>query len=631
MIDFASLTARAGNDSDLKFSFVGIRDKVLHLPKGCDAWAQQINDASRPERFALAKEVFLLLYRTLEAFRATCSPKLASDRDSAQRADGDAELLAREGKHGEVLYYRHLDILDGILQRFNELEILTLAQRYGRSERIDGRRLHQELGRATFMEDDSFFVDTMNMPRWEAGYEPVELVQMYCYALLEVKRWLGEEEDVHRDIQVLASQFVERHLTQGDSLFDFDSWEDTRTLMLERLDVIERTTAYKDPDFHDFYEALERFLRGSQQQAAQGWKWGISTFAPVWEAMCLEDLLRRRSSLLVACDISNIRPDLASNLALLPAVQPMSIDGQTVTLRSVAELDGVFGSDGHTGPLFPDAVLRRSEAHLKAAFYQWYGVASLADATLPAAIPAAYSAELNKLRSRGGPKQNEGSDELRVLLKQSPPSPITAFYMGRCLSASYQPDMSDSWSRNKFTKELLNAPVTRQYADIVCGVLWEVLFDEQDAKRNADARIGHRLSDRKDLDCYSLAMASIKKNKQRLAGLELVESLYDCALKDTDEAVVVDIKYLTRDFVCDPKNIAELRSRSVRKQFVYEHRLQTKLGEAVDVRSEFCIPAYDADPAKTVVDLDQRGFAGGFIALRSLNVRALMARYGATR
>lgn len=627
MIDFASLSAQAGNDGDQKFSFVGIRDQVLHLPKGCDAWAQQINTAAPSEHFALAKEAFLLLYRTLEAFRATCNRSLTDDRDSAQHADGGAELLVREGKHGEVLYYRQLDILDGILQRFDELEILTLAQRYGRSERIDGRRLHQELGRATFMEDDSFFVDTMTMPRLEAGYEPVELVQMYCYALLEVKRWLGEAEDVHRDIQVLASQFVERHLTARDSLFDFDSWKATRTLMLERLDVIERTTAYKDPDFHDFHEALERFLRGSQQQAKQGWQWGISAFAPVWEAMCLEDLLRRRSSLLVACDISNIRPSLGPSLAGLPAEQIMKINGQTITLRTAAALAGTFDSDEQIGLLFPDAVLRQSEPHLKAVVYRRYGVSTFADATLPPIIPKAYLDALAKIASGSrlgkGLQQQQGVTELKVALQQNP-DPVTAFYMGRTLSACYQANMSDDWSKHKLTDELLNKPGVRTYADFVSGMLWEVLFDKQDRSRGSNDRAA-----RKGLGSYGLVMAAIQNHKQHLAGLDLVEYLHDCAQKDTDEAAVVDIKYLTRDYVCDPKNIDDLRNVSVRKQFVYEHRLQAKLGKAADIRSEFCLPAYDADPAKTVLELDQQGFAGGFIALRFLNVRALMARYAA--
>lgn len=627
MIDFASLTARAGKDGDQAFSFVGIRDQVLHLPKGCDAWAQQINKAAPSEHFALAKEAFLLLYRTLEAFRATCNRSLTDDRDSAQQADGGAELLVREGKHGEVLYYRQLDILDGILQRFDELEILTLAQRYGRSERIDGRRLHQELGRATFMEDHSFFVDTMTMPRRESGYEPVELVQMYCYALLEVKRWLGEEENVHRDIQVLAAQFVELHLTARDSLFDFDSWKATRTLMLERLDVIERTTAYKDPDFHDFHEALERFLRGSQQQAKQGWQWGISAFAPVWEAMCLEDLLRKRSTWLVACDITNIRPSLGSRLAALPAVQTMNINGQTITLRTAAALAGTFDGDEQTGLLFPDAVLRQSEPHLKAVFYRRYGVSTFADATLPTTIPKAYFDALTKIasgsRQKNGQLQLQGADELKTALLQHP-DPVTAFYMGRTLSACYQANMSDDWSKHKLTDDLLNKPSVQTYADFVSGMLWEVLFDKQDQSRSSSGRTA-----RKALGSYGQVMAAIQNHKQHLAGQDPLKYLHDCVLKHTDEAVVVDIKYLTRDYVYDPKNIAELRDRSVRKQFVYEHRLQAKLGKAASIRSEFCIPAYHADPAKTVVDLDQQGFVGGFIVLCSLNVRALMARYAA--
>ncbi|KKO66121.1 hypothetical protein VM94_00461 [Janthinobacterium sp. KBS0711] len=618
MIDFASLRAEAGNDRDKKYSFVGIRDKVLHLPKGCEAWADRINSAEPSLKFQLVKEAFLLLYRTLKTFRVTCNSLLADDRDSAQRSDGGAELLAQGAEHGEVLYYRRLDILDGILQRFDELEILTLAQRYGRSERIDVTRLHRELERATFTADHSFFVDAMNMPRLEVNHEPVELVQMYCYALLEVKRWLGEDEDLHRDIQVLATQFAELHLNPGYGLFAFDSWQATRILMLDRLDAIERTTAYKDPAFHDFHEVLDRFLRGSLMQAGQGWQWGISTFAPVWESICLEDLLRRKSSTLAACDVSNISPRLATSLSLLPAVKTMLIENQKITLRSIAKLDGVFKD------MFPDAVLLNTVENIKDAFYKRHGVATLADATLAVAIPAAYVAVLKKIRSGDGNVQNKGADELRPLLQAARiPNSITAFHMGRALSASSQSEMSDSWSRQKLTKELLNDPTRELYDDFLCGMVWEVLFDKQDTLRSVDHRDA-----RKRLVSYDLAMKAMKINKHQSAVLDLLENLHDLVMEDTNKAVIVDFKYLTSGYLYDPQNIAALRDRSVRKQFVYEHQLQSKLGNGTKISSEFCIPDYDSDPTKTVVSFEEKNFAGGFIALRSLNLLALMARYG---
>lgn len=618
MIDFSSLHVKAGNDSEKKYSFVGIHDNVLYLPKGSDAWAAEINSAAPALKFTLAQEAILLLYRTLETFRATCNPPLAADRDSAQRAVGGAELLAQGEEYGEVLYYRQLDILDGILQRFDELEILTLAQRYGRSEQIDVARLHQELERATFTEDHSFFVDAMNMPRMEADHTPAELVQMYCYALLEVKRWLREDEDVHRDIQVLAAQFVELHLNPGDGLFAFDSWQATRTLMLDRLDAIERTTAYKDPAFHDFHEALERFLRGSLKQADQGWQWGISTFAPVWEAICLEDLLLRKSPTLAACDTSNIRPQLAPSLSLLPAEQTMVIENQMLTLRSIEELDGVFKY------MFPDAVMLYAVKTLQATFYDRHGVTTLADVSLSAAIPPAYTAALKKIRPRNGPVQNKGADELRPLLHAAAiPNFITAFHMGRALSACSQEIMEDFYSRQKLTKDLLKDPTRALYSDFVCGMVWEVLFDRYDDLRNASY-----LMERRKLASYKLAIDAMKENKHQFADLALLDHLHDLVINNASEAVVLDFKYLTSGYLCNPENVADLRDRSVRKQFVYEHQLQSKLGKGTKISSEFCIPGYDADPEKTVVSFEEKAFAGGFIALRSLNVRALMARYG---
>ncbi|KQZ44283.1 hypothetical protein [Duganella sp. Root1480D1] len=624
MIDFSSLHALAGNDSDRTFSFVGIRDGILHLPKGCDDWAARINGAVPAQRYALSKEAFRLLFHALEAFRAASNSRLKGDRDSAQRGPDGTELLGQWIEDEPIIYYRQLDILDGILERFDELEILTLAQRQGRSERVDGSRLYRELERATFTDDHSFFVDGMTLPSLQLSYEPVELVQMYCFALLEVKRWLGEAEDVHRDIQVLAAQFVELHLKAGDSLFEFDSWKITRALMLERLDAIDRTTAYKDPDYFDFYDALERFLRGGEQLPGAGLQWGISTFAPVWEAMCIEDLMHRYAAELAACDVSNVRPSLVVSSKQLQEVQSIRSGADYFVLRSMPLLKGAFEANEDTGPLFPDAVLLFSEDAFKQSAYLHYGVKTLADDVLPSSIPADFRASFEKLReTTDGYIQNDGADLLRELLKHTQPDGLTAFYMGRTLSNSYQVQMSESWSRQRLTKALLARPDAAYFADFIRGMLWEIVFDKSDARRSEDG-----LYHRKRLDCCAQVLGAVKSYRGTLPEMASLERFYEACIAGATEALVVDMKYHTSGHMLDAGKVAELRERSVRKQFVYEYRLQKTLAQGASIASEFCLPAYDPEEKKTVVSVDGASFAGGFISLRYLNVRALLARYG---
>lgn len=625
MIDFSSLRAQAGNDSDRKFSFVGIRDGILYLPKGCDDWAAQINEAAPAQRYALSSEAFRQLFHALEAFRAASNAKRTGDRDSAQHGPEGAELLGQWLENDPVLYYRQLEILDGILERFDELEILALAQRQGRSERVEGERLYRELERATFTDDHSFFVDGMTLPRMQLAYEPVELVQMYCFALLEVKRWLGEAEDVHSDIHVLAAQFAELHLKAGDSLFDFDSWKTTRALMLERLDAIDRTTAYKDPDYFDFYDALERFLQGGEQLPGAGLQWGISTFAPVWEAMCIEDLMGRRAAELAACDVSNVRPSLVASSKRLPEIQSIRPGADCLVLRCTPLLKGVFEAKDDVGFLFPDAVLLHSENTFKQSTYLHYGVTSLGDEELPPSIPAEFRGPLEKIRNTGdGYEQNNGADLLRELLNETEPDGLTAFYMGRALCASYQQQMSASWSRQRLTKALLSRPACAYLVDFIRGMLWEVVFNEDDERRSDDSR--HY---RTQLDSCEQALAAVKNYSEMLPELASLGRFYEACIAGTTKALVVDMKYHAASYLLDSSKITELRERSVRKQFVYEYRLQKALATGASITSEFCLPSYHPDANKTVVSVDESSFAGGFITLRYLNVRALLARYGA--
>ncbi|KQW96566.1 hypothetical protein ASC94_06900 [Massilia sp. Root418] len=632
MIDFSRLQAVAGNDKDQQFSFVGIRDGVLHLPKGCDQWARRINDAAPAECFRLAKDAFIMLFRTLEAFRATRSPLLATDRDSAQRGTDGAELLGQWEECGNVFYYRQLDVLDGILHRFEELEILTLAQRKGRGAAMDGRRLCGELARATFLADNSFYVDDMSIPRLQLECEPAELVQMYCYALVEVKRWLGEEDDVHRDIHVLAAQFAELHLKSGDGLFDFNSWQPTRALMLERLHAIDCQTAYKDPVFHEFYDALERFLLGGSQLAGNGWQWGISSFAPVWEAMCLEDLIRRQLPALAACDTTNIA-DAETKLASLPKSLCITSGGTMMTMRCSELLSAALDGRAGIGQLFPDAVLLRSVSALQSYYYGRYGVPTLADAVLPSSLPAIYLKPLQDLKSGNGYDQNLAAKVLKKLFAEQKPDALTAFYVGRALCASYQRTMVTVWDRARLTEQLLAEREQSYYPDIVIGMMWEVLFRADDSVRRESGESRRCLAERKELGSYAMAQAAIAVSKDTHAEIAGMAMLHDCCLGDSRHALVLDVKYMTGAYLTDKANIDDLRERSVRKQFVYEHQLRRTLGIETHISSEFLLPQYDDnfDQLEVAFDAEHaKDFAGGFIALRALNVPLLMRRYAAS-
>lgn len=634
MFDFSTLTAIAVSDEGKNYSFVGICDDHLRLPKGCDAWADRINgNNEQPRKFTAMQEAFLSLYRTLRVYRQARSGSLTNDRDSAQHRQKDGlEVLGGHEEDGSIIYYRHLDMLDGILDAYNELAILSLAQRLGRSDRLDCSKLHLYMDRATFSEDDSFSVDEMMLPRQQISLEPVEIVQMYCFTLLEVKKWLGEANSVTSDVRVLAEQFFEHHLATGDSLFEFATWQHTRNILRERLEIIDQNTAYKDDAYHDFYDVLERFLWGDEKQSKGGIQWGISTFAPVWESICLNYLIDSRLREIQACDTSSLPDVLTNRLTSLTKTQELLIEGRIeATLYTISELNDVFELNGTH--LFPDCVLSREHAwdleDARNLMYKTYGVNSLSDGssgTDTKKIDVRFRPIWDGIKSRNGPTQRREAANLQTVLAKGLPDNLTAFFLGRALSGAFESTDAARDLRENICEELvLNAVGSPFQISLLQGVTWEVYFDKNDQFRNIDS-----LAHRKDLYSYRLAMNCIEANRGQFPEIEYLYTFAHLAETVIEgnklgQSTIIDFKYLNADYFQDKKNFADIRIRSVRKQFVYEYLLKKKLGDRYSIGSEFWLPDHDNDFAK--IELGAEQFLGGFIPLRRLNVMGLMDSY----
>ena len=198
MFDFSALTAVSKDD----YSFVGIQNEKLYLPKGCEEWAKKINNAKGKDKFNEVRNAFFLLYNTLQTYRSI-KPELTGKHDSAQRGEGGKQFLGfaedDDGKPEEITYQNFA--LDGILATYDEFAIRNLVNRIGRSEKIDYSRLHKHLDHAIYLEDDSLYIDEMLLPRRQLLNDPAEIVQMFCYVVQEIRKQTGSSEALPEDIQ----------------------------------------------------------------------------------------------------------------------------------------------------------------------------------------------------------------------------------------------------------------------------------------------------------------------------------------------------------------------------------------------------------------------------------------------
>jgi hypothetical protein len=104
---------------------------------------------------------------------------------------------------------------------------------------------------------------------------------------------------------------------------------------------------------------------------------------------------------------------------------------------------------------------------------------------------------------------------------------------------------------------------------------------------------------------------------------------------------IIDIKYLTDDYFCDSTNINDIKSRSVRKQFIYEYLLQKNLEERKDefsnltINSSFWLPIYRSCnsallrllPHYSDLIRDGETFMDGYIQLKNINFTVLAENY----
>ncbi|AFY84279.1 hypothetical protein [Oscillatoria acuminata] len=297
MINFDKLTLVV-ND---KYAFVGIerRNGELQfcLPK---CFKEHL---SLLQNFDDRRDLFFLFYKIFDRFQAICiengyldkNPKQkTSDRDGVIRIAQGSEVSTDNQEEEENIFYSKLDLFTGILNAYDEPKILSLAYRLGKSEVLDHSQSHKFLHKAIFLENGAAYIDEMNLPRQQVQFESTDIVEMYCYLLCEINQQLDQE--VIPEIQSLSDRFSHKHIEAGYSLFDENSYEWVMDILKDALEVIHHNTPLKDADYWDFYEAIELFLYGELRQTNNGEVWGINNFYSVWESMCLTYFLKTTPS-----------------------------------------------------------------------------------------------------------------------------------------------------------------------------------------------------------------------------------------------------------------------------------------------------------------------------------------------
>lgn len=286
------LNKRVDSADPEKFDpFVGIRRSEardgfeFRLPTGFDRF---------PEGdFELTKQLFFRMYRSFKKFEQDNLNHLehskTQGKDNIQVGGNACRFKDREDN--EVILYSKIHVIETMLEAYQDLALNIIERTIQRDEQIDFSKIDHYLHKAIYLDDDNgnhtIYIDSMDLARRTLQYKSASLVELFCFILSELQQEL--EQIVDERITELSNKFKEQYLTYEQSLFREGTFEVTVVCLKEILDKIDKTTAYKDDDYWQLYEAVEAFLYGEldmKNTHDDGIFWGINNFWSVWEDMC---------------------------------------------------------------------------------------------------------------------------------------------------------------------------------------------------------------------------------------------------------------------------------------------------------------------------------------------------------
>jgi len=632
MINFGKLEI----SSEQEYSFVGIKNEIVknyswdsqinktyklifYIPKGFSK--PDPNDSSEYilidpliNTFNFKRDLFFKLYRVLDVFKQTLLEKgyhfrefKVRDRDGVIQENEGAEI---DGNDKQVINFSKLDALEKILNAYDELKILALVSRLGKTDKLDYSKLHHFLHKGIFLENGAVYVDSMVLPRKEVRFEATDIIIMYCYILVEIKEQL--EQEVRSEVKTLAEQFRQKYIGSESSLFSEESYEQVMNQLKDALEVIDNYTPIKDPDYWYFYDAIEAFLFGDFNYSKEGVIWGISNFHSVWESMCLNYLCNTHiSNFILYVDNKFIKHKShlkkEDNILNLENVFLMQVRQENRRLYPDAVIISLNNSNLNLQVIENDLkshiITKNASWNDDYAYYTKFSCQKLKNNWL-------------KIAYENQPKDRHTFDVFPKRLKTSENSISIAITRLPEKFSSYWP---------------LNYPLIIEEIQMMRSfnhIFWVALakgvtsendfkdFIEQLKKSSKDVDVGIKITKLSNVFKSSL-LPEFQEDEFR----QFVENL--CFY-------IIDVKYDNFAYYKDPENLEKIKKKNVRKQFVYEYLLQNHLENSnifirkCSIKSEFWLPTYSPNsPALT----EGPEYLDGYIKLRGVNIMAAIDSY----
>lgn len=289
MIDFSKLECQVASGAAVGIGVDEQNKDTFYLPIGYTALT------TADEK----KQAFFELYRLFKAYVTKNKLDPVKDTRSSQNgtvAKSDGYKLIVKDDDSETMLYTKVNFLDTIIDAFDPYAIQNIANRKLYSEEFELEDALNHLDDAVFMPNHAFMVDQAIVDKKQLVIEASELAQMFCFIYCDVKTQLQEENEIDAQYRYLGDRFKELHLFPQASLFEQDSFEQVKTILKDRLELIDHHTPIKDDEYWKLRDAIYAFLYGEPVKGVSDTYWGVKNFWPIWEDLCLEAVSKSQLS-----------------------------------------------------------------------------------------------------------------------------------------------------------------------------------------------------------------------------------------------------------------------------------------------------------------------------------------------
>jgi hypothetical protein len=298
MFDLSKINFIDNTNRTTNYSFVGLQYNTqsgkidFYLPLGFEEFPQ--------DSFETTKEIFFEFYKIFKKFQKN----KIKNRDGNINAKGGFEFQSEDNE--TILLYSKINMFDTILDEFDEMEIYSFDVKRTSSKHIDYGQLDKYIDRAIFLEDNIIYLDEMEIQKDVLSFDTAELIEMFCYIYTDIKKALTDDEDIAEHIISFGINFKEKYLTYDSSLFEENSFEITKDILKERLEIIDKKSLLKDSIYDKYYEAIYTFLYGHPFfEGDDDIYWGIDNFAFVWEELCQSYVFKHYKNDVLYADYKN--------------------------------------------------------------------------------------------------------------------------------------------------------------------------------------------------------------------------------------------------------------------------------------------------------------------------------------